>query len=83
MSEPGSTPMPRSTLSARRFVGGLGLAQICSWGSLYYSFPLIAQAMEADLGWTKPQLYGAATLGMVIAGLVSYPVGQGLFARRT
>jgi hypothetical protein len=25
---------------------GLGIAQICSWGSIYYSFPLIAEGMR-------------------------------------
>lgn len=57
------------------FINGLGLGQLCSWGSLYYSFPLIAQAMSADLGWSKAELYGAATLGLALAGLAAYPIG--------
>ena len=57
------------------FITGLGIGQICSWGSLYYAFPLIAEAMGRDLGWSKPDLYGAATLGLILAGLASYPVG--------
>lgn len=59
-------------------ITALGAAQICSWGSLYYSFPLIAEAMRADLGWTKPELYGAATLGLMFAGLAAYPVGAAI-----
>ncbi|MBB3770812.1 MFS family permease [Angulomicrobium tetraedrale] len=57
------------------FLSGLGIGQVCSWGTLYYSFPLIAQAMSTDLGWSKAQLYGAATLGLALAGLAAYPVG--------
>src|ERR1700730_2884465 len=38
----------------RLFITGLGIGQICSWGSLYYSFPMIAEAMGSDLGWSKP-----------------------------
>lgn len=57
------------------FVIGLGVAQLCSWGTLYYSFPQIAQAMSVDLGWSKAELYGAATLGLALAGLAAYPVG--------
>ena len=57
------------------FVPALGVAQICSWGSLYYSFPLIAEAMGTELGWPKTQLYGAVTLGLILAGVVIYPVG--------
>lgn len=56
-------------------ITALGIAQICSWGSLYYSFPLIAEAMGADLGWSKPELYGAATIGLALSGLAAYPVG--------
>lgn len=60
------------------FISALGAAQICSWGTLFYGFPLIAEAMRADLGWSKPELYGAATLGMVLAGLAAYPVGAAI-----
>jgi predicted MFS family arabinose efflux permease len=56
-------------------VTALGIGQICSWGSLYYSFPLIAEAMGAELGWSKPDLYGAATLGLALAAIAAYPVG--------
>jgi predicted MFS family arabinose efflux permease len=58
------------------FITGLGIAQICSWGSLYYSFPQIASAMERDLGWSSAQLYGAATVGMLLSALVAVPAGS-------
>lgn len=58
------------------FITGLGIAQICSWGSLYYSFPQIAAAMEKDLGWSSTQLYGAATAGMLLSALVAVPAGS-------
>lgn len=59
----------------RWFISALGAAQICSWGTLFYGFPLIAEAMRSDLGWSKTELYGAATLGMLLAGAAAYPVG--------
>jgi predicted MFS family arabinose efflux permease len=62
----------------RRFVAGLGVAQIVSWGTLYYAFPLIAVAMEADLRLSKPQLYGAATFGLSVGSLAAYPVGHAI-----
>ncbi len=68
-------PWPRSD---GFFLTALGIAQICSWGSLYYSFPLIAEAMGHDLGWSKPQLYGAATLGLALSGLAAFPVGTAI-----
>jgi MFS family permease len=60
------------------FISALGAAQICSWGTLFYGFPLIAEAMRSDLGWSKPELYGAATVGMLLAGLAAYPVGTAI-----
>jgi predicted MFS family arabinose efflux permease len=60
------------------FISALGAAQICSWGTLFYGFPLIAEAMRTDLGWSKPELYGAATVGMLLAGLAAYPVGSAI-----
>ncbi|MDX2273954.1 MAG: MFS transporter [Hyphomonadaceae bacterium] len=59
-------------------MSGLGLGQICSWGALYYSFPLIAEAMGRDLGWSKTELYGAATLGLLLAAAAAYPVGKAI-----
>lgn len=68
----------RGVRRRRLFIAGLGIGQICSWGSLYYSFPLIAEAMERDLGYSKPEIYGAATLGLVLSGLAAYPVGSAI-----
>jgi predicted MFS family arabinose efflux permease len=53
----------------------LGVGQVCSWGTLYYSFPLIAIEMHQDLGWSKSLLFGGATAGLLAAALVAYPVG--------
>ncbi|MCI2808827.1 MFS transporter [Eoetvoesiella caeni] len=64
-----------STQSPYALITALGIGQICAWGSLYYSFPLIAEAMMAELGWSKTDVYGAATIGLVIAGFLAYPVG--------
>lgn len=60
------------------FISGLGIAQIASWGTLSYSFPLIATAMEADLGWSKTELYGAATVGALLSALLALPVGAAI-----
>lgn len=60
------------------FVSGLGVGQICSWGALYYSFPLIVEAMGRELGWSKTELYGAATLGLLLAAVAAFPVGKAI-----
>nr|WP_255398997.1 MFS transporter [Pollutimonas subterranea] len=66
---------PETADGPRGLIIALGIGQICAWGSLYYSFPLIAEAMMAELGWSKTDVYGAATVGLVLAGFLAYPVG--------
>ncbi|MBX2819554.1 MAG: MFS transporter [Rhodothermaceae bacterium] len=56
-------------------LSALGAAQICSWGTLYYSFPQVAVAMEADLGWLKSEIYGALTLGLLCSAIAALPIG--------
>lgn len=62
----------------RVFLAALGIGQICSWGTLYYSFPQISSAMAADFGWGRSQQYGALTLGLLLSGLISYPIGAAI-----
>lgn len=71
-----ATPVPISGRSW--FITGLGIAQIASWGSLYYSFPLIATAMESDLGWDKTLIYGSATLGALLSAMLAIPIGKAI-----
>lgn len=61
-----------------RFINGLGVGQIVSWGSLYYSFPLLAEPMGKELGLSKTALYGAATFGILISGLSSFAIGAAI-----
>lgn len=57
------------------FLSAFGIAQICSWGTLFYAFPQIALAMELDLGWDRTTLYGALTLGLLLSAAAAVPVG--------
>ncbi|MDN3986818.1 MFS transporter [Zwartia vadi] len=69
----------QSTPSATGQVHGLahflGIAQICSYGTIYYAFPLIVVAMQRELGWSKSDVYGALTIGLLLAAALAYPVG--------
>ena len=53
------------------FIAALGFCQVCAWGSLYYSYPLIVEAMMPELGWTREQAYGPATLGLLVAAFAA------------
>ncbi|MGE0483209.1 MAG: MFS transporter [Gammaproteobacteria bacterium] len=73
MSDASTAPVTRPR--AGRLVGLLGLAQVVSWGSLYYGFSLFVLPMQAELGWSLTRLNGALTLGLLVAGACAYPVG--------
>ena len=52
-----------------RLVAPLAVAQIVSWGSMIYSFPLFLEPMEGELGWSRTELTGAYSLSLLVAGL--------------
>jgi hypothetical protein len=71
-------PLPAPRSGHRLFIAGLRIGQIASWGTLYYSFPLIAERMGLDLGLTQPEVYGAATIGLLVASFTAYPIGTAI-----
>ncbi len=64
-----------SSADAARLVWPLSVAQLVSWGTLYYGFTLFLEPMEADLGLARTELTGALTVGLLISGVCSIPVG--------
>ena len=67
--------MTTKTPSSLWMANILGAGQVCSWGSLYYSFPLLAQAMGAELHWSKSEIFLGATISMLVTAVFTYPVG--------
>jgi len=60
------------------FVLPLAFAQLVSWGSLYYSFAVISGPMGAELGWSKPGVSGALSLGLAMTGFASFLAGRAI-----
>lgn len=56
-------------------VAALSVAQILAWAALYYGFTSFVLPMMAELGWSKPVLMGAFTLGLAMGGLCTYGAG--------
>ena len=56
-------------------VAALAAAQILSWAGLYYAFTSFVLPMMGELGWSKPTLMGAFTLGLAVCGLATYSAG--------
>src|SRR3954471_9045866 len=74
MSEPARgdarVPSPSGVL-----VWGLALGQLIGWGTLYFAFALFVAPMEAELGWSRADLNGALTAGLLTTGVASIPCG--------
>lgn len=54
----------------------LASCQLVSYGSIYYAFALFIAPMEAELGWSRTSISGAASLGLLVSGLCAYGVGR-------
>jgi len=59
-----------------RRVCALGVAQIVSWGTLFYTIAVLGAAMRADLGVSDVMLFGSFTAGLFVSGLASPFVGR-------
>ena len=53
----------------------LGITQIISYGSVFYSFSLLMQPLQLALGATKSMTVGAFSFALVVAGLCATYVG--------
>jgi MFS family permease len=59
-----------------KLVGWLSLAQLISWGSVFYTFSLLMEPVERELGLTRAQSSLAFSLASLAEGLLAYPVGR-------
>jgi len=70
-----SPPLPVDRYD-RRVVGWLSLAQLVTWGSVFYTFALLMEPIERELGLSRAQSSLAFSLMLAIDGLLAYPVGR-------
>ena len=61
-----------------RAVPVLGVTQILSWGSIYYTPVLIVPLIAAERGWSISFAMGGFSVGLLVAGLVSPYVGRSI-----
>ena len=62
--------------SLRRLVCALGVAQIVSWGTLFYSVAVLGPPMAHELGVGDVALYGSFTAGLFVSGIASPWIGR-------
>ena len=61
-----------------RLVPALGIAQIISWGSLYYGISVLGAAIGSDLGLTPAHVFGAYSAGLLLSGLTAPIAGRAI-----
>ena len=69
------TSLPSSKISAG-LVSALGLTQIIGYGTLYYSFSILAPGMAADLGLSLADVFGVFSVSLFIGGLSATYIGK-------
>ncbi|WKZ88719.1 MFS transporter (plasmid) [Ralstonia pickettii] len=72
------TPVPLSQQEPHDLLKtwSLALAQLVSWGTVYYSFSLFVVPMEHAMGWSRASLNAALSLGLLVSGFAALPVGR-------
>lgn len=75
----GASPDPATGRAAgrdRALVLALALGQLVSWGTTFYTFPLVLGPMTAELGWDRTAAYAAPTLGLLVQAAAAPLVGR-------
>lgn len=72
-------PDARDFLTGRwRAVPVLGVTQILSWGTIFYTPVLIVPLIAAERGWSISFTMGGFSVGLLTAGLVAPTVGRSI-----
>jgi predicted MFS family arabinose efflux permease len=67
--------MGETSVALRPLVTALGIGQIISWGTLFYSIAVLGPPMARDVGASDVMLYGSFTAGLFLSGVASPWVG--------
>lgn len=62
-------------------ITALGIAQIVSWGTLFYSIGVLGAPMRAELGASELFLFGSFTAGLLLAGVTAPIAGRAIDRR--
>ncbi|MCV0395746.1 MAG: arsenite efflux MFS transporter ArsK [Rhizobiaceae bacterium] len=57
-------------------IWALGLTQIVGYGTLYYSFAILAPAMAAEFRWPEQWVFGALSAALLAGGLLAPTAGR-------
>lgn len=63
-------------MSIAPLVSTLGIAQIISWGTLFYAIGVLGPAMRRDLGISELFLFTSFTAGLLVSGTIAPTMGR-------
>ncbi len=67
-------------MGERRLVAALAATTTAGYGVLFYAYGVLLLPMERDLGWSRSVLTGAFSLALLVAAVLTIPVGRWLDA---
>jgi MFS family permease len=73
---PGTPQSSHRTPSLGLFSGWLSLGQLITWGSVFYTFALLAQPIELELGLSRAESSFAFSLALLCEGVMAFLVGR-------
>jgi MFS family permease len=65
----------RSGLASFGTIAALGIAQIVSWGSMFYAFGFLIGPLAEASGTERSSVVAAFSLGLLVSGLLAAPTG--------
>ena len=65
-----------AALPDRQIVVWMSLAQLVTWGSVFYTFALLMEPLEQELGMSRAQVSLGFSLALLAEGLLAFPVGR-------
>jgi MFS family permease len=74
--------LTRGRARDRRLVLWLSLAQLITWGGVFYTFSVLLEPVERELGLTRAQSSLAFSLALAAEGTFAYAVGRWIDAGR-
>jgi predicted MFS family arabinose efflux permease len=70
-----TTPSDGGLIRGQLQTWALAVAQLVSWGAIYYAFSLFVVPMESSMGWSRTATNAALSIGLLVSGLAAWPIG--------
>ena len=81
-TEANTLPAALATAPPRGFVLWLSVAQLISWGTLFYTFSLLLEHFERDLSLSRVDASIAFSIALLVEGMLAFFVGRLIDAGR-